>query len=342
MSDQNKLPAVAEDQVRDIDLTRREALRLMAAAGWATMGSTALGVGPASAIPTTATVQKTKLAATLPMVRLGRTGPLVSRICIGGWHVGEAVKSEVAQDIIRRSLELGINFFDTAHSYGRGESERRYGQGLRGRWDQVVIMSKSTQRKSDDAEREIDESLERLGTSSLDLWQFHSINSVDDARQIASKGGAGETARKALADGRIRMVGATGHNSPEGLALLLELVPEIQVCQFPVNAVDLHWKSFLKTTLPAAQKHKVGVLAMKTLAMGKLVGKSELTVTEAHRYALSQAIDVWVSGVESLGQLEENVALIRDFKLMSVDEQQRLVAHVEPLKGPKTEGYKNW
>jgi predicted aldo/keto reductase-like oxidoreductase len=138
------------------------------------------------------------------------------------------------------------------------------------------------------------------------------------------------------------MLGATGHNSPEGLALLLELVPEIEVCQFPVNVVDLHWKSFLKTTLPVARKHRVGVLAMKTVAMGKLVGRSEITVTEAHRYALSHPIDVWVSGVETPAQLDENVALLRNFKPYTEQEMDRLVARAEPLKGPRTEGYKTW
>jgi aryl-alcohol dehydrogenase-like predicted oxidoreductase len=320
-------------------MDRRQALKIIAATGAATLAQNVLGADQTSS--TLLAAAKPGLAS-LPMVRLGRKGPQVSRISIGGWHIGEAVKADVAQAIIQRSLELGINFFDTAHGYGRGESERRYGQGLKGKWDKVVIMTKSTERSAEGAERQIDESLQRLGTDKLDLWQFHSINNVEDARRIVAKGGAVEAARKALADGRVRMIGATGHNSPEGLALLLELVPEIEVCQFPVNAVDLHWKSFLKTTLPAAQKHKVGVLAMKTVAMGKLVGQKELTVTEAHSYALSQPVDVWISGVETVAQLEENVSLLASHKPMSDEDMTRLVARAEPLKGAGTEGYKNW
>jgi aryl-alcohol dehydrogenase-like predicted oxidoreductase len=329
VNDETEIPA----------LDRRQALKLMAT------GVLIGASGVAYSQNSQGTLGKSVRGITdsMPMVRLGRSGPKVSRICLGGWHLGEAIKkADDAIKLIERSRELGVNFFDSAHSYGRGESEKRYRRAFAGSWHEVVIMTKSTQRSAAAAEREIDESLSRMGCPHIDLWQFHSINSEDDARRIAGSGGAVEAARKALADGRIKMVGATGHNSPEGLALLLELIPEIEVCQFPVNAVDLHWKSFLKTTLPVAQKHKVGVLAMKTVAMGRLIGKAELTVKEAHRYALSQPIDVWVSGVETIAQLEENVQLVCDPQPMNSRQMAELVNRTEPLKGPGTEMYKNW
>lgn len=279
----------------------------------------------------------------MPMSTLGKAKIPISRIAVGGHHMGVEMPEDRGLELLERALALGINFFDSAHSYGRaGESELRLGKAFAGRRDKVVLMSKSTQRSASEAERELDLSLQRLGTDHVDIWQFHAITHMSDAEQTAAPGGAAEVARRALADGRVRVLGATSHTAPEPLNRLLDLVPEIEAVQFPVNCVDRHWKSFIDGTIPKAQERGLTILAMKCLARGTLTQAAGIAVAEAHRYALSQPVAAWVSGMTSLAQLEENVAVTKAFRPMPAEEQADLLARSMPFKGPQFEDYKTW
>jgi len=312
----------------DLNITRRQALGALAI-----LGGTAL----TGAAPTAAALRP------VPHFLMGKAGISVSRLAVGGWHAGVAMSESAGIRMLQAAADLGANFFDSAASYGGEDgSEHRLGKAFADRRDRVVLMSKSYERNRDGSRREFDRSLKRMQTRHIDLWQFHSINSTNDAEAIARPGGAAEMARAALKAGEIRVLGATSHNSPEGLLRLMELVPEIEVVQFPVNAVDLHWKSFLTSVMPAVRKRGIGVLAMKTLAMGRLAKDPIATRQECLRYALSQPVDVWVTGVETEAQLRENIAQLIDHTAMPEAEQTALLARTEPLKGPKTEGYKNW
>lgn len=279
----------------------------------------------------------------MPMTTLGRKKLPISRLAVGGWHQGVEMSEDDAIAMMHRALELGVTFFDSAYSYGNsGESEKRLGKAFAARRDKVVLMSKSTQRDASGAERELEESLKRLQTDHLDIWQFHAITHMEEAEKTAGAGGAVEVARKALADGRIRTLGATGHAVPEALNRMLELVPEIEAAQFPVNCVDRHWKSFIETTIPFARERGLSILAMKTLAKGTLTSVKDITITEAHRYMLSQPITAWISGITSIKQLEENVALVKSFTPMSAEEQSELLARSIAYKGARYEDYKTW
>ena len=316
------------EQASETKLSRRDVLGALAVLG----GTALAGAAPATAGPRP-----------VPRFFMGKAGVSVSRLSVGGWHAGVAMSEAAAIRMLHTALDLGVNFFDSAASYGGDDgSEYRLGKAFADRRDRVVLMTKSYERDRVGARREFDRSLKRMQTKHVDLWQFHSINSIGDAEAIARPGGAAEMARAALKAGEIRVLGATSHNSPEGLLRLVELVPEIEVVQFPVNAVDLHWKSFLTGVMPTVRKRGLGVLAMKTLAMGRLAKGTVVTRQECLRYALSQPVDVWVTGVESEAQLSENLALLLDHTAMPAAEQTALVARTEPLKGPKTEGYKNW
>lgn len=276
----------------------------------------------------------------IPMITFGKAKIHTTKFVLGGSHIGYSVDEPTGLAIIKRALELGVRFFDSANSYG--PSEDRLAKVLAGRRSEVTLMSKSFRREPENAERELEESLKRQHTDHFDLWQFHSVNNLQEVEAIARKGGVADVARKALADGRIRVLGATSHNSPESLLALIDRVPEIEVLQFPVNCVDKHWKSFMDTVLPVANKRGLTIIAMKTLARGALARVPNLTVKECHRYALSQPITAWVSGVETVAQLEENVALISNFTPMTPAEQANLLRRSEPAKGVQTEDYKTW
>ena len=310
-------------------ISRRDALKSLAAlsALAATPGLHAEEAAAASAVKP------------MPMVELGRKKVKVSKFCVGGWHTGQQNK-EVAQAIMKRAVELGVNFFDSAHSYPN--SEEFIASVFANKRDSVVLMSKSYMRDAAGAERELDESLKRLQTHHVDLWQFHSLNSFQDVEATTQAGGALETARKALADGRVKMLGATSHNSPEAIVELLKRVPEIEVVQFPVNCVDPHWKSFIKTALPVAQEKGISILAMKTAGRGTLMKVGALTKQEVYHYMLSQPITAWVSGVDNVEQLEENIRLLHDFEKMPDEAQVALLTKSQAYQGGKYEDYKNW
>lgn len=115
-------------------------------------------------------------------VRLGKTGLEVSRIGMGGIPITRPTEDEAIK-VIRRALDLGITFIDTAWRYG--DSEERIGKGVAGRRDQVVIATKTfTRGKGGEAKatalQQLEASLESLNTDYIDLWQFHGVNTLEE------------------------------------------------------------------------------------------------------------------------------------------------------------------
>jgi aryl-alcohol dehydrogenase-like predicted oxidoreductase len=103
-------------------------------------------------------------------------------------------------------------------------------------------------------------------------------------------------------------------------------------CQFPVNVLDLHYRSFQKQVLPVCLKSRVGAIGMKGFGGGNgIAGQAGLTSAEAYRFALSQPIASQVVGMTTLGQLRENVALARGFAPLSAAEQTALAERVKPF-----------
>ena len=121
-----------------------------------------------------------RLGELLPTRTLGRTGEAVTMLGVGGWHIGRMDESE-AQATIDAALEGGVRFFDSAESYQSGGSESRLGKLLVPKYrDVAFIMTKTTARDADGARQHLEDSLRRLNTDHLDLWQVHAVESPDD------------------------------------------------------------------------------------------------------------------------------------------------------------------
>ena len=151
-------------------MERREFLRTLAAATPAMMAACQSGE-PAADI-----VNPNQLGAALPLRPLGATGENVTMLGCGGYHVGWTTEKN-AQAVIEAALQGGIRFFDTAESYDNGGSETRYGKYLTPKYrDQVFIMTKTTGKDAATVQRHLDESLQRMKTDYLDLWQVHSLS----------------------------------------------------------------------------------------------------------------------------------------------------------------------
>lgn len=299
------------------------------------------------------------LGPVLPKRRLGRTDVAVTMLGVGGYHVGWTTERD-AEEVIETALAGGVRFFDTAESYQKGESERRYGRFLTPKYrPHVFLMTKSTATTAADLRRHLDESRQRLKTDRIDLWQIHSLSNPQDADARLDHGIL-DVLREAKASGKVRFVGFTGHANPQAHLRMLERTREsdpFDTCQMPVNVVDPSYHSFITQVLPELQKRQMALLAMKTLADGRffqekrmgarVVWKTEapivpnrLSVEEALHFAWSLPISVLITGAENATLMKEKIALAKTFSGMTEAGRQRLIAKVADFADGKVEYFK--
>jgi aryl-alcohol dehydrogenase-like predicted oxidoreductase len=268
----------------------------------------------------------------MPMTTLGKTGLRVSRIAMGGWDMSRS-SVESGAGLIQRAIELGINFFDSAHTYNEGRSDQAYGKAIdKARRQKVLLMSKSRSRTAEAAMRDIEDTLRKMNTDYLDLWQCHTVSTPEDIDQILAPKGALEAFVKAKEQGKVRHIGFTGHQDPAVHARLLDSFDGWETIQHPVNLVDPHYESFVRGVLPKARAKGLGCLAMKTNAMGGITNKKVATIEECLRFAWSQPVDVVVSGMQTVEQLEQNALACKTFTKMTDKEIADLLART--AKGP--------
>ena len=272
----------------------------------------------------------------LPMRPLGRTGADVSVLCLGGWHIGYAASRDraAAIKVMHAAIDQGVTFFDNSWDYHDGGSEQVMGQALAsgGRRDKVFLMTKGCERDYAGALRCIDESLARLRTDYLDLWQFHEIIYENDPEWVFENGGI-RAAMEAKQAGKIRHIGFTGHRDPRVHRIMLDKPFEWETVQLPINMMDAHFRSFREHIVPICQRRGAGVIGMKGLGGGVIPNQAGIDAEVCIRYALSQPIASLVVGVTTMDELLANVATARAFGPMSQEEQQALLASVRAVAG---------
>ena len=290
-----------------------------------------------------------KLApAALPERRLGRTGVTLPILGLGGWHLGDAGSQRAAYALLETALAEGIRFLDNAESYHGGTSERWLGDALAslGARDQVFVMTKTydlEHRSRESAARHLEGSLKRLRTDHLDLWQLHSVRSVDDVDRAFRRGGAMEYIIDAQRQGVVRHVGVTGHQDPEANLRALHYWDEgirFDAMQMPLNPIDHHQLSFERQVLPELVKRDIGVIAMKTSADGRLLRSRVCTAAECHRYVWSLPVSLAVVGMEQPNLVRENARVARGFTALSDTERRALLDRVAPRASLRLEPYK--
>jgi aryl-alcohol dehydrogenase-like predicted oxidoreductase len=272
-------------------------------------------------------------AAAIPRRRLGKTGALVSAIGLGGWHLGAVKEEAEAVRIVHEAIDAGIDFMDNAWEYHDGRSEQILGRALAGgRRDKVFLMTKvcTHGRSAAIAMQQLDDSLRRLGTDHLDLWQVHECIYDNDPDRHFANGGVIEALDRAKQQGKVRFVGFTGHKSPDiHLAMLGHNYP-FDTVQMPLNCFDGSFHSFEQRVVPELVKRGIAPIGMKSLGGdGDPVSKGIVTAEEAIRYAMSvRGIATTVTGVDSLDILRQNLAIARGFTPMSDEQMATLRARV--------------
>jgi aryl-alcohol dehydrogenase-like predicted oxidoreductase len=265
--------------------------------------------------------------AEIPRRPLGRTGLEVSALGIGGYHLGSANSDAEATQIVNEALDAGVNFFDNAWEYHQGLSEERLGRALRGRRDRAVVMTKvcTHGRHRNIAMRQLEESLTRLQTDHLDVWQIHEVIYENDPDLIFAPNGAAEALLEARRQGKVRFLGFTGHKDPSIHLKMLSHNFPFDTVQMPLNCLDATFRSFESNVLPEVNRRGMAALGMKSLGgSGELVSEGAVVVTMGLRYAMSLPVAVTISGIDSLSVLHQNLAVARGFQPFSAVEMQAI------------------
>jgi predicted aldo/keto reductase-like oxidoreductase len=274
----------------------------------------------------------------LPTRVLGRTGQRVSILCLGGWHIGAVKDENEAIRIMHAAIDEGMTFFDNCWDYHGGRAEEVMGKALAmdGKRKQVFLMTKNCERDYAGSMKNLEDSLRRLRTDYLDLWQFHEIVYDNDPDWVFEKGGI-KAAIEARKQGKVRYIGFTGHKDPLIHLKMLAKPFDWDTAQMPINVMDAHYRSFQKEVVPECLKKNVGVIGMKGLGgggtQGRLVAAAGLTPQECYRYCLSLPVASQVVGMISMEQLKQNIAIARDFRPMTSTEREALLARVKEEAG---------
>src|ERR1039458_5723695 len=224
---------------------------------------------------------------------LGGTGEKVSAIGIGGWHIGfKGGNEQLSIRIIRTAVDRGINFMDNSWDYNQGASEIRMGKALRDGYRQkVFLMTKFDGRTKKSAALQIDESLARLQTETVDLLQFHENIRMEDPDRFFAPGGAVEALMDAKRAGKTRYVGFTGHKDPAVHLRMLQMAKErnfhFDTAQMPINVMDAHFRSFLHQVVPVLMEQQTALLGMKPMGDAIILKSNTVTPIECLHFALS-------------------------------------------------------
>jgi uncharacterized protein len=276
-------------------------------------------------------------SAGLPVRSLGRSDIKVSILGFGGGHFCRKHLTEADSiRLVHAAVDAGISFYDNAWEYHGGESERRMGLALAdgGRREKVTLMSKVCGRDRKTAEEQLEESLRRLKTDFIDVWQFHEVIYDNDPDWICGVDGALEAAEAARKAGKVRLIGFTGHKHPDIFHRMLSMGFDWDTVQMPVNVVDAHYRSFQNEILPVLNERGIGCIGMKSLGgEAQLVKDAGLTAEACRRYAMSCPISTLVAGIESVENLEQDLDIARNFVQMTPDEMISLSDSVRDQAG---------
>jgi predicted aldo/keto reductase-like oxidoreductase len=272
--------------------------------------------------------------APIPQRVFGRTGETVSAIGLGGFHLGLVSSEREAISIVHKAIDAGITFMDNAWEYNDGKSEVRMGKALTGgRRQQVFLMTKvcTHGRDAKVAMRQLEDSLRRLKTDHVDLWQVHEVAYAGDPERHFMKGGVIEALDRAKQKGLVRHVGFTGHKDPSLHLKMLSYGYPFDSCQMPLNCFDATFRSFEEQVLPELARQGIAPIGMKSLGgEGQAVKKRVVAAKDALRYAMSLPVAVTVTGIDSLKVLRQNIAVAQGFEPLGAVEMERMRARYAP------------
>ncbi len=276
----------------------------------------------------------------MPLRAFGKTGQKVSLAGLGTaqWGAG-GMPVKRAREIVRRAVDLGVNYIDTAPSYGNSHAELclglALGDGLR---EKIFLATKTLARDREGALKELDESLGRLKTDRVDLLQFHALRSAEDVTRLLGEGGALEAGLAAKKAGKVRFLGITGHYDPKVFVDALER-HAFDTLLIPLSCIDPHHLSFEEICLPFANRKGTGVVAMKVFCSGRLPADGIVGAEECLRYTYGLPIGTCIVGCTTVEQIELAAHVARNLRPLDDRERATLLAKTKG-HSPGLEWYK--
>ena len=277
---------------------------------------------------------------------LGKTGEKVSAIGLGGFHMGHPEDEQDSIRLVHSAIERGITFMDNSWDYNQGISEIRMGKALQGGYrDKVFLMTKIDGRTRKSAALQIEESLARLRTDSVDLIQFHEVLRLEDPDRIFAEDGAIAAFLEAKKAGKTRYIGFTGHKDPLVHLRMLEVAKahgfSFDTVQMPLNVMDAHFRSFEHQVLPVLVEENIGVIGMKSMGDSHILKSKVVEPIECLHYALNLPTSVVVTGIERMEILDQAIEAIETFQPMTDDAVSALLARTaEAAKSGQYEPFK--
>jgi len=285
----------------------------------------------------------------MPTRAFGKTGYKVGVLSLGGQATLEIKgREEESEKIINRAIDLGINYIDTAASYGRGVSQLNIGRVMKTRRKEVWLSTKTHDRTYDGSMRLLEESLTNLQTDHLDTWQLHNVKTQDQVDKIFASDGAMKAMEKAKSEGMVRKIGITGHYEPLVLLEAIKRYPFDSILM-AVNAADVHYLSFKNYLLPEAQKLGIAIIGMKVATRGRMISTwtpppmvqqpermatqkpGTITIKEALTYNMSLPVSTTIIGVDSVAQIEENVKIASEFSPLPLAQMEEIEFKTLPI-----------
>ncbi|HEY8079216.1 MAG TPA: aldo/keto reductase [Labilithrix sp.] len=269
-----------------------------------------LGLGVGAAIAACSASRGASQIGPIGTRALGKTGLEVTMFGLGGQAQIQRGTTDEGLAIATRALDRGVRYIDTAPSYG--PSEAILGEALAGRRTSVVLATKTEDRTRDGSLRLLDQSLSRLRTDRVDVWQLHDLRTMDELDVVFGPGGAIEAFEEARGDGRVRFVGVTGHFDPDVLMEAIRRYP-FDTLLLALNVADGERRAFGKTLLPFAVDRGMGIVAMKVNACGPLTGALGFQPEETLSYVLSLPVSCAIVGCDGPEHVDANADVTASF-----------------------------
>jgi len=245
-------------------------------------------------------------------LEFGKTGLWVSKVAMGGIPIMRLRKKE-AVDVVKKVLDMGINFIDPAPGYG--DSEEKIGEALkRKKREDVIIASKSPASDKKTFLEHVDLSLKRIEIDYIDIYHLHGVNSEEKMKQVMESGGAYEGLQEAIERGKVRHPAFSSHHMPEAKKLML--TEKFEVVQIPFNFVDTESE---KEIIPLTRRMNLGFIAMKPMG-GGLLEDANLAL----RYLAQFPSIVPDPGIEKIEEMEEIVQIVETPRPLTVEEKKEI------------------
>jgi aryl-alcohol dehydrogenase-like predicted oxidoreductase len=267
----------------------------------------------------------------------GRTGESFPILSFGGQRIVDDhnCTEEEAIEIVNTAIDRGIRYFDTAWIYSQGQAETRLGKVVKHRRSEMWIATKTWDTTRDGALRQLEESLSRLQTDHVDEWRLHNVWDYARLAAFTGKDGALEAAIQAREEGVVRHISISGHTDPQILVEALDRFP-FDSALIAVSALDHFVLSFAEEFLPVANAKGVATIAMKVLGLGSLTHEVERSL----RYAFGLPVSTVIVGMETMAQLEQNLAIAESFEPLSDEERLAFFRDIIPLVEPAKMAWK--